>query len=233
MSRPLQKWKVLPHGKVTAVNENILTVVGEIRMPIGDLPRRMTVVRLGDGRLVIFSAIALDEDEMRVLEDFGVPAFLIVPNAHHRMDAKVWKERYPALQVVAPAGARATVEKAVRVDATEADFGDLSVVLSAVPGTRGREAALEVTGRDGKTLVLNDIVGNIRSTSGRLMGFAGDEPHIPIPVKAAIVDDKAALREQLLQWAALSSLKRILVSHGSTIEDDPRGALRRLAASLE
>jgi hypothetical protein len=112
-------------------------------------------------------------------------------------------------------------------------------VLSAVPGTRGREAVLEVTGRDGKTLVLNDIVGNILTTSGfggwllRLMRFAGDEPHIPIPVKAAIVDDKAALREQLMQWAALSSLQRILVSHGSTIEDDPRGALRRLAASLE
>jgi hypothetical protein len=102
MSRPLQKWKVLPHGKLTAVDENILTVVGEIRMPIGDLPRRMTVVRLGDGRLVIFSAIALGEDEMRVLEDFGVPAFLIVPNAHHRMDANVWKDRYPALQVIAP-----------------------------------------------------------------------------------------------------------------------------------
>jgi hypothetical protein len=147
--------------------------------------------------------------------------------------------RYPALQVLAPAGARAKVEKAVRVDATEADFGDPSVVLSAVAGTRGREAALEVTGRGGKTLVLNDIVGNIRTASEfggwllRLMRFAGDEPHIPIPVKASIVDDKAALREQLMQWAALSSLKRILVSHGSTIKDDPRGALRRLAASLE
>jgi hypothetical protein len=239
MPRPLQKWKVLPHGKLTAVDENILTVVGAIPMPIGDLPRRMTVVRLGDGRLVIFSAIALDEHEMRALEAFGVPAFLIVPNDHHRMDAKIWTDRYPALQVIAPEGARTKVEKAVRVDATHSDFGDPNVVLSAVPGTRGHEAALEVNGRDGKTLVLNDIIGNIRNVSAfggwllRLMGFAGDEPHIPMPVKAAIVADKAALREQLVQWAALPSLKRILVSHGSVIDDDPRGALRRLATSLE
>jgi len=34
-------------------------------MPLMDQPRRMTVVRLNDSRLVVFSAIALDEDEMR------------------------------------------------------------------------------------------------------------------------------------------------------------------------
>jgi len=33
----------------------------------------MTIVRLGDGRLVVFSAIALDEDEMAALEAFGRP----------------------------------------------------------------------------------------------------------------------------------------------------------------
>jgi hypothetical protein len=34
-------------------------------MPVGNITRRMTVVRLRDGKLVIFSAIALDEVEMR------------------------------------------------------------------------------------------------------------------------------------------------------------------------
>ena len=31
MSQPLTEWKVLPHGKLTTVEENILTVVGEIQ----------------------------------------------------------------------------------------------------------------------------------------------------------------------------------------------------------
>ena len=83
MSQPLTEWKVLPHGKLTTVEENILTVVGEIPMPLANITRRMTVVRLRDGRLVIFNAIALDEDEMRALEEFGKPAFLVVPNGHH------------------------------------------------------------------------------------------------------------------------------------------------------
>jgi hypothetical protein len=47
-----------------------------------------------------------------------------------------------------------------------------------------------------------------------------------------MVDDKAALRAQFLRWAGRETLRRILVSHGETIEQDPRGALRDLAAAL-
>jgi hypothetical protein len=237
MSRPFTEWKVLPHGKLTPIEDNILTVVGEIPMPVGDIVRRMTVVRLRDRRLVIFSAISLGQEEMRALEDFGEPAFLIVPNAHHRLDCKIWKDRYPAIQVIAPEGAREKVEKIVPVDATRADFDDPNVILVAVPGTREREAALEIIRPNGTTLILNDVVGNIRNASGfggwflRMMGFAGEKPHIPVPVKMTMVSDKAAFAAQLRRWAEMP-LKRVLVSHGSTIEHDPRGVLRELAASL-
>jgi hypothetical protein len=239
MPQPFNEWKVLPHGKLTTIEDDVLTVIGEIPMPVGDMMRRMTVVRLRDRRLVIFSAVALDEEEMRALEEFGDPAYLIVPNDHHRLDAKIWKDRYPAIQVITPPGAREKVEKVVAVDATRFDFDDPDVMLVTVAGTRQREVALEVRRPSGMTLVLNDVVGNIRDASGfggwmlRLMGFAGNEPHVPIPVRVTMINDKAALAAQFRQWAELASLKRILVSHGSIIEDDPRGALRKLAASLE
>ena len=238
MSAILEKWKVLPHGALTPVEDNILTVEGEVRMPVGNMHRRMTLVRLKDGRLVVFSAISLDENEMRQVEAFGAPAFLIVPNAHHRLDAKAWKDRYPAIRVIAPEGARDKVQQAVPVDATTVDFGDPDIVFLTVPGTQRQEAALEITAPAGITLVLNDIVGNIRDASGfggwllRLMGFAGDAPHVPAPVKLAIVTDKAALAKQLLRWAELSGLKRIIVSHGEIITRDPGGELRKLAEAL-
>jgi hypothetical protein len=47
-----------------------------------------------------------------------------------------------------------------------------------------------------------------------------------------LVSDKAALARQLRQWAELPELKRVLVSHGTPIEDDPKAALRKLARSL-
>jgi hypothetical protein len=113
MTKPYQHWTVLPHGKFSQVDDGMLTVTGQIRMPLGSFPRRMTVVRLRDSRLVVWSAIALDAKEMGTFEVFGRPAFLIVPNDHHRLDAKVWKERYPKLKVVAPKG-RVKIEKVVR-----------------------------------------------------------------------------------------------------------------------
>lgn len=239
MTQPLQKWTVLPHGKLSQIDDNILTVVGEIHMPLMDLPRRMTVVRLNDSRLVVFSAIALDEDEMAGLEAYGRPAYLIVPSDKHRLDAKIWKDRYPAMQVVAPEGARTKVAETVPVDTAAPRFDDPNVQFMAVPGTSGHEAALVVRTPNGTTLVLNDVVGNIQNASGfggwllRIAGFAGKEAQIPRVVKMAMIEDTKALRAQLLQWAEIESLKRILVSHGSPIEENPRQTLRDLASSLE
>jgi len=239
MTEPFRRWNVLPHGKLTEIDDNILTVTGDIHMPLTDLPRRMTVVRLRDSRLVIFSAIALDEDEMLQLESYGRPSFLIVPNDHHRLDARIWKMRYPAMAVVAPEGSQAKVQEIVAVDTTNPQFDDPDVQFITVPGTGGHEAALLVRSAHGVTLVLNDIVGNIRHSSGfggwmlRMMGFAGDEPHIPKVAKMKMVEDQKALRDQLLQWANVDSLARILVSHGSPIETRPDETLRELADELK
>src|SRR6266480_4639064 len=161
LPRTYPHWKVRPHGQLSDVDAGILTVVGPIRMPVGSFPRRMTVIRLSDSRLVVWSAMALGETEMAKLEAFGRPAFLIVPNDHHRLDAKGWKERYPQMQVVAPIGSRAKVEKVVPVDTTAPDFGDPNVQFVTAAGTQDREAALFAGTRNGTTLVLNDLVGNI------------------------------------------------------------------------
>lgn len=238
MTKPFQQWTVLPHGKLVKIDENILTVVGEIHMPLMDLPRRMTVVRLADAGLVVFSAIALDEDEMSALEAYGRPAYLIVPSDKHRLDARTWKDRYPEMQVVAPEGARAKVEETVAVDTVTPHFDDPGVEFMTLPGTRGREAALVVRTPKGTTLVLNDVVGNIRDAAGfggwllHLAGFAGQKVQVPAVVKMAVIEDTKALRAQLLQWAEIETLVRILVSHGSPIEENPRQVLRELAESL-
>ena len=238
MTTPAQQWRVRPHGELLAVDEGILTVVGPIRMPLGSFPRRMSVVRLSDSRLVVWSAMALRETEMAKFEAFGRAAFLIVPNDHHRLDANAWKERYPLMQVVAPQGSRAKVEKIVPVDTTVPDFGDPNVQFVTVEGTHDREAALIVHARNGTTLVLNDLVGNIRDASGisgwllGLAGFAGTSARIPRVVKLNLVYEANALRAQLLQWAGMQSLKRILVSHGEPIETNPQQTLRDLARSL-
>lgn len=211
-----------------------MTVAGDLPMPLTLLERRMTVVRLKDGRLIIYSAIALDEPQMRVLEDFGTPSFLIVPNHLHRNDAFIWKQRYSKLLVVAPSGARTQVEEVVPVDTSTPDFHDDAVRFIEVPGTAGREGALEVREGERLTLVLNDIVGNLPKSHGfvlRALGFATDRPRVPRMVRRVLVKDPHALRAQLEAWAE-QPVDRILVSHGRPILAAAQEALREMARSL-
>jgi hypothetical protein len=238
MPKPFTEWTVLPHGKLARLDDNLLSVTGDLHMPVGDFPRRMTVVRLQDGRLVVYSAIALDEAEMQALEAFGEPTFLIVPNDIHRMDAKIWKDRYPELQVIAPLGVRKKVAEVVPVSTTAPSFGDPQVQFVTVPGTEEHEAALLVKTWSGTTLVVNDLIWNLDDRPGfggwlfRVMGFTGQEPRIPTLVELREIKDKQALRGQLERWARIPDLNRIIVSHGKIVTRDAPGILDRLAESL-
>lgn len=237
MSKPNETWTVLPHGKLEQLDDNIWTVTGQMSMPIGDFPRRMTVVRLASGGLLIFSAIALDEAEMHELLALGEPSFLVVPCDRHRMDVKPWKERFPRMRVIAPPGARKKVEELVPVDDTAPDLGDPRVELVTMPGTDGHEAALRVRSASGTTIIINELVFNVPSKPGfggwlfDLMGMTGREPHVPGVVKMRDVKDPAALAQQLSAWAH-EDVKRIVVSHGNVIAANAPEVLARIAHDL-
>ena len=238
MPRPFTEWTVLPHGKLSRLSDNMLTVTGELHMPLGDFPRRMTVVRLSKARLIIYSAIALDEHEMHTLELYGVPTYLVVPNELHRMDARIWKERYPLLRVLAPKGVRRKVNEIVSVDDTDVDFADPRVRFVTVPGTGEREVALEVKTEGGTTLVVNDLIWNLDDRAGlrgfffKVFGFTGHEPKIPRIVELRSIKEKKELRAQLEAWARIPDLNRIVLSHGDIVTRDPSGTLARLADKL-
>ncbi|HEX5058662.1 MAG TPA: hypothetical protein VFV99_04840 [Kofleriaceae bacterium] len=225
---------MLPHGELERLADNLYTVEGKLRMPLGETSRRMTVVRLQGNRLAIYSAIALDDARMAKLESLGAPAFLIVPNALHRIDARPWQRRYPYIEVIAPHGAADKVSKVVPIDANQADFGDARVTLEPVLGTDQRELAMMVETETGKTLVINDLIFNLPPRKGlmgfgmRVLGFGPGHPTIPRAVKRKLIADEWEVKTQLRDWAGLDGLERIVVSHGAPIEN-PRETLLELA----
>jgi len=235
----LEEWTVQPHGELQDIDDGILTVTGEIHMPLGNFPRRMTVIRLSNGRTAIWSAIALDEPAMERIEAMGEPSVMIVPNPGHRLDSKIWKQRYQDIQVLAPPGGVEAIEEAVPVDATRDILGDTQVSYIVVAGTDDTESALLVRRTAGTTLITNDIIGHVAHPHGigahimaRLLHYGVHEPEIPGTIKRYI-KEPAALARQLRFWADIPDLKRIIVSHGDPIVDDPSGHLRRLADELE
>lgn len=233
-------WTVQPHGDLIAVADGILTVEGSIVMPLGRFPRRMTVLRLRDGGSAVWSPISLREPEMGRIEEWGPVHFLIVPNQGHRLDLKPWHDRYPGAQVIAPSGAQAAVEEAAPVSATSNIIGDPAISLDRVAGTKADEFAVTVTRDDGVTLIVNDILSNVRHPRGlganimaRLLGFGVKRPRTSWPVRRMFVGDPAVLAQQFRTWAALPGLRRVIVSHGDLIEDAPQVALSRAADDFE
>ena len=240
MAKVNDTWKVPPHGPIERLDEGLLTVAGDIRMPLGNFPRRMTVAALGGGRTAVWSAMPLREPEMAEIEALGKPAFLIVPGIAHRLDVRPWKQRYPEARVICPPGAREAVSEAIKVDAVGDVLGDPAVRMETVPGVAEKEAALLVRRGGRVTLVLNDVLANVRHPHGigahvmaRLFSFGVKRPQIPRLGRRLLVKDTRRLAAGFRHWAYEPGLKHVVVSHGDVIADQPRAVLERVAADLE
>jgi hypothetical protein len=218
MAKAHSSWTVLEHGPIEKLSANLWRVSGAL--PGMSLKRTMVAVRLEDGRLVIHNAIALQESAMGELERWGMPAFLIVPNGGHRLDAPAYKARYPHLRVFTPRGSRVRVEQVVPVDGTYEDFpADPTVQLETLKGVGEAEGAMIVKSPDGTTVVLNDAMFNMdrkRDPLGffftTLLGSAPG-PRVSRLAKLVYVKDKRALREEFARYAALPDLTRVIVAH--------------------
>jgi hypothetical protein len=237
MPKAHDTWKVLPHRPIEVVADNLWRVEGKLAdMP---LKRVMTVVRRHDGQLVVHNAMALDPESMARLDAWGPVTWLIVPNGWHRLDAKIFKDRYPQARVLCPAGATKKVAEVVPVDGSYADFPiDRDVAFETLDGCREFEGVMIVRSPDGVTLVFNDAVFNM----GDIGGFQGwilrnvtqsiGGPRVARLVKLFMVKDRARFREHLLRLADTPALQRLIVSHDRMEKADAAGALRTAASTL-
>jgi hypothetical protein len=231
-------WRVLPHSLIEKVSEGLWRVEGSL--PKMALRRVMTLAKMADGGVVIHSAVALDEPMMRELEAWGTPAYLLVPNGYHRLDAPAFKRRYPALKVLCPRGSRRKVEEVVKVDGTYEDFpADPYVSLQTLAGVKETEGVMCVrASEDDLTLVFNDVVFNMPHSKG-LIGWvlrhitaSSGGPRVSRIARLFMVKDAQALRADLLRLASLPGLRRVIVSHHEMITGTPAETLRAVADSL-
>lgn len=234
---PLTDWKILPHRDIEAFSEHLWQIEGDLEhLPIG---RRMVMVRMDDGRLVIHNAICVSEQCMARIEAWGEPAFVIVPNAFHRIDAPRWAARYPKAKVLTSSAAKKKVLERVRVD------GDIEELprterLELIPlrGSKVGEAAMRVSDPSGTSLVFNDTVMNNHRNSGSLWwnffaltGSLGG-PKVTGLMKLTGVSNKAELKAHLLELSQTPGLVRIFPGHGEVIREHASDVLRGIAAKL-
>ncbi len=203
------------------------------------LQRVMTIVKRRDGDLIIHNAIALDPAEMAELEAFGPVRYLLVPNGWHRLDAKIFAERYPGAGVYCPSGARKKVEEVVAVRGVYEDFpADLAVSLRMLDGVNGNEGVMCVQSADGATLVFNDALFNMPHAKG-FQGFllkhvmqSSGPLHVTRIGKLFLIKNRDAFKAHLLRLADTPALRRIIVSHHETVTENAAEALKAATAEL-
>ncbi len=231
-------WKVRAHDPIVKLSDNLLWVSGSL--PGMSLKRTMVVARLNDGRLVIHNGVVLEDRAQAELEAFGTPAFLIVPNGGHRLDAPAYKQRYPALQVFAPKGSRDKVQQVVPVDGAYQDFpADDVVRFETLHGVGETEGVMIVNSSDGVSVVLNDCMFNM-DTKRDVLGWlfttvfgSAPGPRVSRLAKMAFVKDKKALRADFERFAEIPNLTRVIVAHEKVASGaDARASLLQAATYL-
>ena len=239
---------VLPHGAIEELASNLWHVTGTL--PSSTIvPREMVLYRLADASLLIHSAIALNEAGMAKLESLGTPKILVVPNRIHRLDAGVYKQRYPQLIIVCPAAAKPYVEQVVAVDGiAEEVLRAYGIICHEPAGIRPQELVYELPLPTGKALVFTDILFNLNKSylqqhlpTGEFLlqwigasaigssGFFG----ITGLGRRFFMSDRNAYRQWLEALAdGIPDLRVISVAHGSPIVADCNYRLREAAARL-
>lgn len=226
------KWTVQPYRPIARVEDNLWTVDGDIRVPGGIIPRKMALMKAGDGRIAIHSPIPLTDADMEDIERWGEPAFCIVPNRRHRLDSPAFRQRYHALKIVCPDAAWARAERVVAVDGgyemLPPEFQWRTLAMT------GGEAAFVSRNGERVTLIFGDALFNLPHLGGalgvilRLIGSTGG-PRVTPLTKLIAVGDCQQLASQFRELAATPGLMRLVPGHGANLEGDAAAILRVVA----
>lgn len=224
--------KIYPYDPPQALAADLWQVRGSLAFPV---PRNMTVARLPDGRLVLYSVIAMHDEGMRALEALGRPAIMVMPHDRHQMDAPFYKQRYPDLRVLAPDPASV---RSVAVDGDIDELAALGVGAYSLPGTNYHEVVLELPIADGIALCATELLGNVPSPGGvfglmmKVFGPPGGGFGVARAVRFREVVERERVRDWLTGLADRHDIRMVLVGHGDALLADVAGQLRRASAQL-
>jgi hypothetical protein len=237
MAKLPRPWTVLPHSPLEAIDDNLWGVVSAVPgFPKGTgMDRRMTILRLGDGRLLFHSAVPIDDGTIARVKTLGKPSILIVPMHLHTLDAHAFREKL-GLTVFTSKSVLDKVRAVVPVDGTFEDLpADPTLRCEPLAGTRFGEAAWLVRSGARVSAIFCDAIQNSRPGRGfggfmfKLMGFTGADVRVPPAYKRRAVGDRAALKRDLLRLAETPGLARVVPSHGDIVDADVPATLRNAA----
>ena len=222
---------IVADGALTPFAEGVWVDTAPVRFLGMQLTATMTVLRLSDGNLLLYSPLALTPERRAAIEALGPVAHLYAPNLYHHLWIGEWAAAFPSARLHAPVGL-AKKRRDLRIDrahnaAPEPAFAAVIDELR-IDGFRLEESVLVY--RPARTLVVADLVHNIgrpqhRWTKfySRTMGFY-DRVAVSRMIRWAAFSDRAAARRSLDELLA-RPFDRLIVGHGAPLAAGGREAL--------
>lgn len=231
---------IYPYRPLQPLAANLWQVEGTLS---NGLPRNMTVYRLSDGRLLLYSVVAMHDEGMAALEKLGRPAVMVMPHDRHGMDAPFYKRRYPDLRVLAPEPRH---PRRVPIDGDILELGALGVPAYVLPGTTYHEVVLELPVQNDSpggaagafALCTTELLGNLSGLPGvmglllRVLGPPGGGLGVARVVRWREVSDRDRARAWMKSTAERPELRMVLVGHGHPVTENADVALRRAAEQV-
>lgn len=192
--------------------------------------RRMTVMKTSAGGLILHSAIALPEERLKELDQFGKVEAIVVPNYFHDFDASWFSDRYPEAKVFAPQTVVKKVQarcQKMQVLALESDWSETpwakEIHCIPIDGLRLVAESFFVHGASG-TLVICDMAFNMKESA-----FKGAQKFFmrlnrigrgfgPSRLATHVFTKDRERAKKSYQEVLRFPFERVIVSHGEVIE---------------
>ena len=224
------KARIYPYDPPRALADGLWQVKGSLQL---SMPRNMTVYRLPEGGLLLYSVIAMHEEGMRALEALGTPAIMVMPHDRHQMDAPFYKQRYPNLRVLAPDPNHA---RRVKVNGGLEELEVFGIRAYSLPGASFHEAVLELPLARGVALCACELLGNaspempwLMKVAMKVFGPPGGGFGVVRIARWREVVDRPAMQAWLRGLSARSDIRLLLVGHGPPVTADAQASLEHAA----
>jgi hypothetical protein len=187
------------------------------------LTAAMTILRLGDGGLLLYSPIAMTRERRAAVEALGPVAHLYAPNLYHHLWIGEWAAAFPSARLHAPAGlSKKRPDLRIGRIHNEGPEPALAGIIDErrIDGFRLQESVLVY--RPAHALVVADLVHNVGRPREpwskfytRTMGFY-DRVALSRMIRWTAFSDRAAARRSLDGLLALP-FDRLIVGHGAPL----------------
>lgn len=197
-----------------------------------DFARNVTLLRLGDGRVIVHSTAAFTEKDVAAIRTFGQPAWLVDATLLHETFAKEGRAALPGLPYLAPSGFKEVSDVATQpLDPPPAEWaGEIEVLR--IEGTRKHEHLF--FHRRSRTLVAADLFfsfpaetrGWARFFARRIMGLPPSLFGVSRFFRFLISDKQAFARSmsKMLEW----DFERVVVAHREPLETGAKEEVKKV-----